>query len=127
MNVAHVLAARPNFIKAAPVVNEFNKKGHSNYIIHTNQHYDYLMSAVFSELFIPEPDAHLGIGSGLTQTNCTSFNSYRKINKKYTRLCYSIRRCKFNYFWSIGSCKLNIPVVHIESGCRSFNDSVRRD
>ena len=68
MNIGHILAARPNFIKAAPVVNELNIKGHSNYIIHTNQHYDYLMSAVFfSELSIPEPDAHLGIGSGIMQ------------------------------------------------------------
>ena len=65
MQIIHILAARPNFIKAAPVIKELDDKGHSNCIIHTNQHYDFMMSKVFFEdLNIPEPDYHLGIKSG---------------------------------------------------------------
>ena len=47
LTFAHILAARPNFIKAAPVINEIDKSGYKNIIIHTNQHYDYLMSKIF--------------------------------------------------------------------------------
>jgi len=62
---AHIVAARPNFIKAAPLIEELSKEGFNNVIIHTNQHYDYKMSKVFfQELNIPEPNYHLGIKSG---------------------------------------------------------------
>ena len=59
--------ARPNFIKVAPILRELL---HRKYVfdvqlVHTGQHYDNTMSGVFlSELGIPDPDAHLGVGSG---------------------------------------------------------------
>lgn len=127
MNVAHVLAARPNFIKAAPVVNELNKKGHSNYIIHTNQHYDYLMSAVFfSELFIPEPDAHLGIGSGshAEQTAQALIAIEKELIKNTPDYVIVYGDVNSTISGALAATKLNIPVVHIESGCRSFDDSM---
>ncbi len=43
----HILAARPNFIKAAPVIKELFLRRAKNVIIHTNQHYDYKMSKIF--------------------------------------------------------------------------------
>ena len=65
MRLLHIVAARPNFIKAAPVLEELSKVGIENILVHTNQHYDYKMSKIFfQELEIPEPDYHLGIKSG---------------------------------------------------------------
>src|SRR5690242_2282583 len=66
--IAVVVGARPNFIKAAPVMREFLKRSHQfePILIHTGQHYDASMSDVFfRDLGIPEPHYHLGC-SGAT-------------------------------------------------------------
>ena len=63
--VLHVLGARPNFVKAAPVVRALAELGVRQGIVHTGQHYDALMSDVFfADLGLPEPVANLGVGSG---------------------------------------------------------------
>ena len=63
--VLHVLGARPNFVKAAPVVRALGELGVRQGIIHTGQHYDALMSDVFfADLGLPEPVANLAVGSG---------------------------------------------------------------
>ena len=64
MKIVTVVGARPQFIKAAVVSNELRKK-HTEILVHTGQHYDYNMSAVFfEELGIPKPDYNLGISGG---------------------------------------------------------------
>src|SRR4030042_1926411 len=63
MKVASVVGARPQFIKAAPLDRELRRLC-THVLIHTGQHYDFSMSAVFfEELHIPEPDYNLGVGS----------------------------------------------------------------
>ena len=57
--------ARPNFMKAAPVLEAAGRAGLSSALVHTGQHYDAELSDVFfAELGLPQPDAHLGVGSG---------------------------------------------------------------
>jgi UDP-N-acetylglucosamine 2-epimerase len=64
MKIASVVGARPNFIKCASLSRELRKK-FDELIINTGQYYDYEMNKVFfDELNIPEPDYHLGVGSG---------------------------------------------------------------
>ncbi|MGZ7131140.1 MAG: UDP-N-acetylglucosamine 2-epimerase, partial [Halobacteriota archaeon] len=59
MKVASIVGARPNFIKLAPVSEELRKRC-DEVIIHTGQHYDYEMDALFfDELRIPKPAYHL--------------------------------------------------------------------
>ena len=61
----HVIGARPNFIKAAPVIRGLGERGVTQRVVHTGQHYDERMSDVFfRELDLPEPDVYLGVGSG---------------------------------------------------------------
>lgn len=60
-----VVGARPNFIKVAPLMEALRARDFSATLVHTGQHYDSTMSETFfTELRLPEPDRHLGIGSG---------------------------------------------------------------
>lgn len=65
MKVLTVVGARPQFIKAAPVSRALRDAGHTEFLVHTGQHYDQQMSSVFfEEMQIPEPDINLEVGSG---------------------------------------------------------------
>ena len=77
MKVLIVVGARPNFVKAAPLlkaIREFNA-AHEGFgdtirpvLVHTGQHYDVPMSErFFRDLDLPAPDAFLGAGSGITR------------------------------------------------------------
>jgi len=66
MKILHVVGARPNFMKIAPVMKAVGRAGFAEQkLVHTGQHYDVSMSDVFfSDLGMPLPDIHLGVGSG---------------------------------------------------------------
>jgi UDP-N-acetylglucosamine 2-epimerase (non-hydrolysing) len=69
MKVLSVVGARPQFVKLAPMAAAFAETGDSHVIVHTGQHYDAEMSDVFfADMRIPEPDVHLGVGSGSHRT-----------------------------------------------------------
>ena len=61
--ITHVLGARPNFVKAAPVIRALAALGYAQRVVHTGQHYDERMSDVFFvQLGLPKPDVNLGVG-----------------------------------------------------------------
>jgi UDP-N-acetylglucosamine 2-epimerase (non-hydrolysing) len=65
MRVLVVAGARPNFMKVAPILRALKTEGHEALLLHTGQHYDARMSdAFFRDLELPEPNFHLGVGSG---------------------------------------------------------------
>jgi UDP-N-acetylglucosamine 2-epimerase (non-hydrolysing) len=65
MRTLVVAGARPNFMKVAPILRALKADGHEGVLVHTGQHYDARMSdAFFRDLGLPEPDFHLGVGSG---------------------------------------------------------------
>ncbi|MDB9793365.1 UDP-N-acetylglucosamine 2-epimerase (non-hydrolyzing) [Flavobacteriaceae bacterium] len=121
---AHVLAARPNFIKAAPLINQISENDYENIIIHTNQHYDYLMSKVFfSELRIPKPDFNLGVKSGshAQQTGNALIEIEKVLLEIMPDFVVIYGDVNSSLSGAIAAVKQQIKVIHIESGCRSFD------
>ena len=67
LKVINVVGARPNFMKVAPIVAAMKRRPGKflPLVVHTGQHYDSAMSdSFFRDLELPEPDTHLGVGSG---------------------------------------------------------------
>ena len=68
--IVHVVGARPNFMKAAPLLRVLDQlPGFSNLLVHTGQHYDPILSdVVLQDLGVRTPDVNLGVGSGTHAT-----------------------------------------------------------
>ncbi|WP_283139681.1 non-hydrolyzing UDP-N-acetylglucosamine 2-epimerase [Rhizohabitans arisaemae] len=122
--VLHVLGARPNFVKAAPVVRALADAGVRQGIIHTGQHYDTLMSDVFfADLGLPEPVANLGVGSGshARQTAALLTGLEEVVEKLRPRLVVVYGDVNSTLAAILVCAKLHIPTAHVEAGLRSFD------
>jgi UDP-N-acetylglucosamine 2-epimerase len=125
--ITHVLGARPNFVKAAPVIRGLAALGHEQRVVHTGQHYDERMSDVFFvQLGLPEPDVNLGVGSG-TQAWQTA-EIMVGMEKEFTENSPSIAVLYGDVNSTIGAAlagaKLGVPLAHVEAGLRSFDNSM---
>jgi UDP-N-acetylglucosamine 2-epimerase (non-hydrolysing) len=128
MHILHVVGARPNFMKAAPVLLAVNQKnGTRQTLVHTGQHYDPNMSDVFFEqLDMPRPHVNLAVGSG-TQASQTA-----EIMTRFERVVLEDKPDVVVVYGDVNStlaaalvcAKLLIPVAHVEAGLRSFDRSM---
>lgn len=130
IKVLTIIGARPQIIKAAAlsraIKNNFEKEI-QEIIIHTGQHYDPAMSQVFfDELSIPLPDYNLNTGSGSHGKQTASM-----IEGIETVLLTEKPNCIVLYgdtnstlAGAIAASKIQVPVIHIEAGLRSFNKSM---
>ncbi|GAA3945717.1 UDP-N-acetylglucosamine 2-epimerase (non-hydrolyzing) [Actinomadura viridis] len=123
-SIVHVLGARPNFVKAAPVIEALRAAGAEQAVIHTGQHYDERMSEIFfRELGLPEPDVNLGVGSGshAAQTAGLMLGLEREFTSRSPALVIVYGDVNSTIAAALVAAKLHIPVAHVEAGLRSFD------
>ena len=125
MKILHVVGARPNFMKAAPVMDALSKRGGvTQVLVHTGQHYDLNMSEVFfRQLGMPEPDFNLGVGSESHAVQTA------QIMMRFEEVVLSERPDLVLVYGDVNSTvaaalvctKLGIRLGHVEAGLRSFD------
>jgi UDP-N-acetylglucosamine 2-epimerase (non-hydrolysing) len=123
--VVHVVGARPNFVKMAPIVHALGAyPGVRQRIVHTGQHYDERMSdEILGDLELPPPDVFLAVGSGThgAQTGRTLEAVERVLLKNPPALVCTGGDVNSTLAAALAAAKLGIPVAHVESGLRSFD------
>jgi UDP-N-acetylglucosamine 2-epimerase (non-hydrolysing) len=120
-----IAAARPNFMKIAPLYHALKKEKWARpVIVHTGQHYDTTMSdAFFKDLELPDPHHHLGIGSGshAEQTGKVMI-AYEKLLLEATPdLVVVVGDVNSTVACTLAAVKLGIMTAHLEAGLRSFD------
>jgi UDP-N-acetylglucosamine 2-epimerase (non-hydrolysing) len=127
-HILHVVGARPNFMKAAPVIDALNKQeGITQTLVHTGQHYDANMSAIFfDELGLPKPDINLEVGSAshAIQTAHVMMQMEEVALNQHPNLVLVYGDVNSTIAAALVCAKLHIPVGHVEAGLRSFDRSM---
>jgi UDP-N-acetylglucosamine 2-epimerase (non-hydrolysing) len=125
--VAHVVGARPNFMKAAPVMRALAARGVEQRLIHTGQHYDDAMSAVFfRDLGLPHADRNLGVGSGshARQTAALLVALEDAFADVQPALAIVYGDVNSTIAAALVASKTGLPIAHVEAGLRSFDDTM---
>ncbi|CAN5647205.1 UDP-N-acetylglucosamine 2-epimerase (non-hydrolyzing) [soil metagenome] len=125
--LVHVVGARPNFIKAAPVLAALTALEVTQRLVHTGQHYDDALSDVFfRDLRLPTADISLGVGSGshAAQTAAIMVGLEEVISAQRSPLVVVYGDVNSTIAAALVCAKLGIPIAHVEAGLRSFDRSM---
>lgn len=125
MHVLHVVGARPNFMKVAPVHAAFRKRaGVRQSLVHTGQHYDANLSDIFFEqLRIPRPDVSLEVGSGshAVQTAEVMIRFEKTILERKPDCVLVYGDVNSTVAATLVCAKLGTQIAHVEAGLRSYD------
>ncbi len=128
MRIVTIVGARPQFVKLAPLIRAFRecnrRKWLDHVIVHTGQHYDAGLSAVFfEELELPRPDYNLEVGSGPHghQTGRMLEGVERALLETRPDMVLVFGDTNSTLAGAVAASKLRIGVAHIEAGLRSYN------
>ena len=125
VTILSVVGARPNFMKIAPIAHQLALRPEVRHVlVHTGQHYDENMSKVFfSDLEIPAPDIHLGVGSGshAQQTAKVMMAFEAVLEQEKPDLVVVVGDVNSTMAATLVASKLDVPVAHVEAGLRSFD------
>jgi UDP-N-acetylglucosamine 2-epimerase (non-hydrolysing) len=124
--VLHVVGARPNFMKIAPIMHEMaqHPDGFEQILVHTGQHYDANMSQVFfDELEMPKPDVNLEVGSGShAQQTAQIMQRFEPVLLEYKPDWVLVPGdVNSTVACALVASKLGVKVAHVEAGLRSFD------
>jgi UDP-N-acetylglucosamine 2-epimerase (non-hydrolysing) len=128
LKIALVVGARPNFMKIAPLALALREYPSIDVrLVHTQQHYDESLSAIFFDsLPLPVPDAVLGVGSGeldhQVATCLTRFAEYLRV--EHVDAVVVPGDVNSTLACGLAAAQMNIPIVHVEAGLRSFDRSM---
>jgi UDP-N-acetylglucosamine 2-epimerase (non-hydrolysing) len=118
----HVVGARPNFMKVAPVLRAVTVLGVPQWLVHTGQHYDAAMSdSFFTDLELPEPDVNLGVGSGThaVQTARIMMDFEPVVDRLQPDWVVVYGDVNSTVACALVASKKGIRVAHVEAGLRS--------
>lgn len=124
LRLLRVVGARPQFVQAKPLSDELARRGHSETILHTGQHYDRALDrAMFDDLELRKPDLNLEVGSGTHafQTAEIMIGVERHLLESSYDAVIVDGDTNSTVAAALAAAKLHVPVVHIESGMRSFD------
>ncbi len=123
MKIMTVVGARPEFIQTAPVTKAIRKR-HTEILVHTGQHYDDNMSAVFfSDLGIPAPEINLEVGSGshAQMTGQIMMKMEEAILREKPDWVLVFGDTNSTIGAALAASKIHVKVAHIEAGLRSYD------
>ncbi len=124
MKIVTIVGTRPNFMKAAPLIEEFKRNKIENILVHTGQHYDKEMSQLFfDDLGLPKPDEYLN-ASNSESKDIKAFlkSAIREALKKHNPdLTIVVGDVNSTAAGAEAAHELGIKVAHVESGLRSFD------
>lgn len=120
-----VVGARPQFVKLGPIVKACRARvGVEHVIVHTGQHYDPMLSDVFfRDLNIPDPDAHLGVGSDThgRQTGAMLAQMDGVLEEHQPDWVLAYGDTNSTAAAALSAVKMHVKLAHLEAGLRSFN------
>lgn len=126
MKILHVVGARPNFPKIAPIMAALEREAAriEQRLVHTGQHYDERMSAVFfRDLQLPQPDVYLGVGSGshAQQTARIMLAFEEVVLREQPDWVIVVGDVNSTVACALVCAKLGVRLAHVEAGLRSFD------